>query len=348
MAETHTTAGVTHYEVQKKRRESTLQWWREQRKFVVKADELEMHDTPRRMKRGVQVSADGESPSLVLDANVHEIAPGETSTIHRHSWDAIGFVTEGSGWSEINGKRIQWQPWDTFHIPAWSWHRHGNDVDRPARFVTWSVEPMFEMLNAAIQEDAGDTPFDQLPPPPAQTAPLDGADPYSRRTQRLFEGFKGVDDARLITRFEDAPFKITPRGARSAFLVDPSLGYYTTGLTAVWHQLAPGLFQSRHRHGGEAWLYVVDGHGHTEINGVDYPWGPGDLVVVDHWAWHQHFNDDPDNIASLIRVHNFDTLYMGMRVMLDDLDLFEELPKLDAPDISNVVWPPVEEGRPRS
>jgi hypothetical protein len=37
---------------------------------------------------------------------------------------------------------------------------------------------------------------------------------------------------------------------------------------------------------------------------------------------------------------------MSMRVMLDPLDLFEELPKLDAPDLTNVVWPPVDEGRP--
>ena len=35
------------------------------------------------------------------------------------------------------------------------------------------------------------------------------------------------------------------------------------------HELAPGLYQSRHRHGGEAWLYVVSGRGHSEIDGVE-------------------------------------------------------------------------------
>lgn len=348
MSETHTFTGVTHYEVQKKRRQSTLDWWREQRKTVLPYDKVEMYETPRRMRRGVQVSADGDIPSLVLDSNWHEIDPGVTSTVHRHSWDAICFVTDGSGWTEIDGERIYWHPWDTFHLPSWSWHRHGNDGDRPARFVSWSVQPMFEMLNSAILEDGGDTPFETLPPAPVQSPPTGGSDPYSRRLERLAsKAPDAITDRRLITPFEEAPFRITPRGARSAFLVDPSLGYHTTGLTAVWHQLAPGLYQSKHRHGGEAWLYCVSGHGYSEIEGERVDWGPGDLVVVDYWAWHQHFNASDNEIASLIRVHNFDTLYMGMRVMLDPLHLFEEPPKLDAPDTSGVQWPPVEEGRPR-
>jgi gentisate 1,2-dioxygenase len=345
MSESHTTTGVTHYEVQKKRRLSTLEEWRGYRKTVIPTDPSKLVDTPRRMKRAVQVSKDGDAPSQVLDANLHEIPPHTVSTVHRHSWDAIVFITGGSGWTEIDGKRIQWQPWDTLHIPAWSWHRHGNDVDRPATFTTWSVQPMFEIFNAAILEEGGDAPFEDLPPAPVPAVAVEGDDPYSRRVRRLL-GQSRPEDARLITRFEDAPFKVTPRGARSAFLVDQSIGYHTTGLTAVWHQLAPGLFQSRHRHGGDAWLYCVSGHGHSEIDGETYEWGPGDLIVVDYFAWHQHFNDSKDEIASLIRVHNFDTLYMSMRVMLDPLDLFEELPKLDAPDLTNVVWPPVDEGRP--
>lgn len=346
MAETHTYTGVTHYEVQKKRRQSALEWWREHRKTVVRRSDVRLFETPRRMRRGVQVSADGARPSLVLDSNLHEIDPGTTSTIHRHSWDAICFVTGGTGWTEIDGQRMHWRPWDTFHLPSWAWHRHGNDGDRPASFVSWSVQPMFEMFNSATLEDAGDTPFGELPAPPRHTPGGGGEDPYSQRMRRLVRQNPEHRDRRLITPFEDAAFRITPRGARSAFLVDPSLGYHTTGLTAVWHQLAPGLYQSRHRHGGEAWLYCVDGHGYSEIDGERYEWGPGDLVVVDHWAWHQHFNADSERIASLIRVHNFDTLYMGMRVMLDPLNLFEEPPKLDAPDVSGVRWPPLSEGRP--
>jgi gentisate 1,2-dioxygenase len=131
-------------------------------------------------------------------------------------------------------------------------------------------------------------------------------------------------------------------------MVDKSIGYHTAGLSAVMHELAPGLYQSRHRHGGEAWLYVISGHGHSEVDGESHPWEAGDLIVIDHWQMHQHFNDDLEHTARLVRVHNFDALYDMMRILLDPLNLFEELPTLDAPDLSGVVWPDHLDGRPEA
>ena len=65
-------------------------------------------------------------------------------------------------------------------------------------------------------------------------------------------------------------------------------------------QFAPGKTQSLHRHPGEAWLYVVEGYGHSFMGtapdkGEHHRWKKGDLIVVDHFLWHQHFNDDPKN-----------------------------------------------------
>jgi gentisate 1,2-dioxygenase len=244
--------------------------------------------------------------------------------------------------------RVDWKPWDTLHLPSWAWHRHGNDGDAPAVFHTWSVQPMLEQFGVALLEDGGDTPVADLPPRPRQMQPLVGDDPYARRTQRLARQWAGTESARLITRFDEVRGLVTKRGARSLFLVDKSIGYHTAGLSAVMHELAPGLYQSRHRHGGEAWLYVVSGRGHSEMDGENFSWEEGDLIVVDHWAWHQHFNDSKDKTARLIRVHNFDALYDMIRILLDPLDLLEELPQLDAPDLTGVVWPDHFEGRPKA
>lgn len=344
MTETRTT--TSHYEVQKKRRGDILDLWKERQKFLIKGEDIRLEETPRRMKRGVMVSADGDQPSLVLDANVHEIDPGVTSTVHRHSWDAILFVVEGSGWTEVNGRRYDWRPWDTIYLPGWSWHRHGNEGGKKAKLVSFSVEPLVELLGLAVLEDAGDTNASELPPSPATSEGGLGGDPYSNRLRRLAEQNEERAASRILTAYDDVNFRVSPRGARSGFLVDSSLGHQTQGLTAVMHQLAPGLYQSRHRHGGEAWLYGVTGTGYSIVDDVRYDWGPGDLVVVDHWAWHQHFNASDSEIASLIRVHNFDTLYMTMSALLAPMNLFEELPKLDAPDLSGVEWPDPEAGRP--
>jgi gentisate 1,2-dioxygenase len=284
-----------------------------------------------------------------LDAKIHEIPPATTTTIHRHSWDAIMFIESGSGWTEIDGQRIEWKPWDTLHLPSWAWHRHGNDnAETPAVYHTWSVQPMLEQFGVALLEEGGDTPVAELPPRPRQVDALEGDDPHARRTQRLAQQATGVESARLITRFDDVRGVVTKRGARSLFLVDKSIGYHTAGLSAVMHELAPGLYQSRHRHGGEAWLYAVSGSGYSIIDDVRYDWEAGDLIVVDHWQWHQHFNGSSETTARLIRVHNFDALYDMMRVLLDPMNLFEEPPVLDAPDLTGIVWPDHLVGRPEA
>jgi gentisate 1,2-dioxygenase len=344
---THTQ--VTHYEIQKKRRASLLEEWKGYHKTIIKREDVPLVDVPsRRTRRGVYAGWDGDRPTKNLDATLHEIPARTTTTVHRHSWDAIMFVESGRGWTEIDGQRIEWRPWDTVYLPGWAWHRHANEQDSPAVYHTWSVEPMLEQFGVAILEEGGDTAVADLPPRPRQVEPLAGDDPYARRTQRLARQWEGSESARLITRFDDVRGLVTKRGARSLFLVDKSIGYHTAGLSAVMHELAPGLYQSRHRHGGEAWLYVVSGRGHSDIDGESHPWEAGDLIVVDHWAWHQHFNDDREHTARLIRVHNFDALYDTMRILLAPLDLFEELPTLDAPDLTGIVWPDHLEGRPEA
>ena len=71
-----------------------------------------------------------------------------------------------------------------------------------------------------------------------------------------------------------------------------------------------------------------------------------DLIVVDHFLWHQHFNDDPDNTAKVVRIHMFDSLLETMRVLADPLVLFEEPPDhirdAQAGDVSTVQWPAAE------
>src|SRR6266571_3122098 len=189
---TTTTTKTTHYEIQKKRRESLLDEWKGYHKNVLKRKDVVMHDVPsRRIRSGVYAGYDGDRPTKNLDA-----------TVHRHSWDAIEFVESGRGWTEIDGQRVDWRPWDTLHLPSWAWHRHGNDGDTAAMFHTWSVEPMLEQFGVALFEDGGDTPVAKLPPRPRQVASLEGADPHARRRQRLAGQWAGTESARLITRFD--------------------------------------------------------------------------------------------------------------------------------------------------
>src|SRR5690242_19233085 len=221
---TKTTTAVTHYHIQKKRRKEFLEDWRKNRRTVVRREDVALVPTARGMRSGVYMGADGDSPTRTLDALVHEIDPGATTTIHRHSWDAQLFIVEGAGWSEIDGRRHEWKPWDAIHIPAWSWHRHGNEGTRAARFMSYSAEPMLWTLGLGVLEDRGHTPFSQLPPAPAATEGPAGDDAYARRLRRVSAELKKRRNGRIHTPYDEQELLATPRGTRTKFLVDRAIG----------------------------------------------------------------------------------------------------------------------------
>lgn len=83
----------------------------------------------------------------------------------------------------------------------------------------------------------------------------------------------------------------------------------------TWYYLHPGIIgdtviqdwqcfieqvdahSGRHRHQGGLVIYVLEGEGYTVMDGVQYDWGPGDLIVMPiepEGVEHQHFSKDPD------------------------------------------------------
>lgn len=347
---TRTTTGVSHYHVQKARRAKFLEDWRTNRRDVVAVEDVALHPTERGSRVGVYVGADGDRPTRTMDALVHELDPGAVTTVHRHSWDAMVLVVGGSGWTEIDGQRIDWGPGDSLHIPSWAWHRSGNDGAGVARYLTFSSEPMLSTMGMSILEDAGDTPLNELPGRPEYTKRLDGDDAYARRVRRLARDQDARRSGRLHTSWDDLELINTPRGTRTTFLLDRAIGYHASGITMAMFEIGPGRGQSMHRHPGEAWLYVLEGSGHTYLGtepegGTIHPWKKGDLIVVDHFVWHQHFNDDPAGTAKVVRIHMFDSLLETMRALCDPLVLFEEPPTdvrdRQAGDPATIEWPPL-------
>ena len=97
---TKTQTTTTHYHIQKKRRAEFIDEWRKYRQSVIRKEDVKLERTARGLRTGVYMGWDGDRPTRQLDALVHEIDPGTTTTIHRHSWDAILFMVEGSGWTD--------------------------------------------------------------------------------------------------------------------------------------------------------------------------------------------------------------------------------------------------------
>ncbi len=345
---TTTRTEVTHYHVQKRRRAQFLEDWRDNHRTVVHHPDVPLAPTARGMRTGVYMGVDGDNPTRSMDALVHEMDPGTATTLHRHSWDAMVFVVAGHGWTEVDGERVEWGPGDSLHLPAWAWHRSGNHGDVSTRYMSFSSEPLLATMGMSVLEDAGHADVAGLPGRPPVSDGVDGDDAYARRLRRVAGQQTKRRNGRLHTSWDSLELLNTPRGTRTTFLLDKAIGYEASGITMAMFEMGPGRGQSMHRHPGEAWLYVVEGEGHSYLGaepegGTDHSWTKGDLIVVDHFLWHQHFNDSATKTAKVVRIHMFDSLLETMRVLMDPMVLFEEPPDhvrdAQAGDPSTIEWP---------
>ena len=74
-------------------------------------------------------------------------------------------------------------------------------------------------------------------------------------------------------------------------------------------ELAPGGNSVRHRHTTEAVIYIVKGRGYSIVNyeGEEeqrIDWQEGTLFSPPVWAWHQHFNADPNEPARYLAIQD--------------------------------------------
>jgi gentisate 1,2-dioxygenase len=80
-------------------------------------------------------------------------------------------------------------------------------------------------------------------------------------------------------------------------------------LSAHLAELSPGSNSVRHRHTTEAYIYIVAGRGFSIVNYDGEPeeridWSEGSLFSPPVWAWHQHFNSDPDEPARYLAIQD--------------------------------------------
>jgi len=67
-------------------------------------------------------------------------------------WRAIRFTIEGSSklFTSVNGERFTMEPHDLILTPAWTWHDHQNESDRPGLWLDALDVPLVFGLNQAF------------------------------------------------------------------------------------------------------------------------------------------------------------------------------------------------------
>ncbi len=73
-----------------------------------------------------------------------------------------------------------------------------------------------------------------------------------------------------------------------------------------------------HRHTVEAVIYYEGGEGYSVIDGIEYPWKPGDFICVPMFAWHRHVVTRGDAMTYLAATTGPLSMYLGLAVYEDE------------------------------
>jgi gentisate 1,2-dioxygenase len=109
------------------------------------------------------------------------------------------------------------------------------------------------------------------------------------------------------------------KGRTRAYVSEPEiLGSMVQTMAMFIAEIPPAKKAGKHRHFNEAMIYILEGRGHSVIDGERYEWGEGDVVSIPLYAWHQHFNDDPTVTVRYLGVTNIPLLRaMGLNRLED-------------------------------
>jgi mannose-6-phosphate isomerase-like protein (cupin superfamily) len=124
---------------------------RRESRVLVKAGELEFGPTAIGNMAYVVDSRVGFH-SKALATVVGEVEPGGHSGSHRHLYDEIDHVLEGSGQCIIDDITFEVKKGDTLAIPVFSWHQYFNSGGERLRILSHNTRPMMENLGLSLTQ----------------------------------------------------------------------------------------------------------------------------------------------------------------------------------------------------
>jgi hypothetical protein len=108
----------------------------------------------------------------------------------------------------------------------------------------------------------------------------------------------------IVIKAKDRPWDMHRQANSKRYLspLEPELKHTATQQWEVFLQVFPER-SGKHRHQGGLVIYILEGEGHTIIDGVRHDWKAGDLTMLPltpGGVEHQHFNHNPEKPAKWI------------------------------------------------
>jgi gentisate 1,2-dioxygenase len=201
-----------------------------------------------------------------LVAAYQMIMPGERARSHRHTPNALRLVIDAAPgtYTIVNGKRLPMAPNDVVLTPNWCWHGHGNDGQGCGYWLDFLDVPLVHLLDPMF--------FEPHPEEFEADAPEAADSPFI---------FAWRDTA---ARLDAAAPDPSGRHATSVELGSPALD--TMALFMM--RLKPGEATAPYRTTANTLYAAVEGEGTTIVEGREFAWRRGDVVVVPSWHAHHH------------------------------------------------------------
>lgn len=150
--------------------------------------------------------------------------------------------------------------------------------------------------------------------------------------------WKWADLQRLLVKIGEGLSMDSGGNRRTLRLANPQLPFGTT--PTFWcsiQYILPGEHAGAHRHQANAMRFIIEGTGaRSAVDGEEYPFGEGDLVLTPNWSWHEHTHEGSEPMIwldildiSLVRSLHA-TFFEAHETGRQDL--------LDPPHSSNLEW----------
>ena len=207
-----------------------------------------------------------------LYAGLQLVMPGEVTSQHRHTSNAMRFIIEGTGaYTTVEGRRVTMHPGDFILTPSWTRHDHGNPSEEPVVWLDGLDVPIVNLFDTSFMdhhedEEAGEGDARVFSYPYAESR--EALDRLARQgAPHVCHGFK--------LAYADSAANAYPMLTIEAFL-----------------QLLPAGFRGvPYRTTGASVYCVAEGQGRSRIGAETFPWSRGDVFVAPSWHPVSHETD---------------------------------------------------------
>lgn len=270
---------------------------------VARRTELRWVETPQDARTAVVIGAQSGFPTQGTVSLKSEVPPGWHTGAHVHGEEAI-FVLAGSGFLVVDDHRYDFKPGTTLHVPYMSEHQLVNTGTGAVTYLSaMSADLDLFVLLGRFEQRAEKGPGNDAlvarhPHERSQLAsdgrrialhPEDMIDENARREARGDGHHAGHRHGGIW---------ILMGGSESPSDQTNGFRAKAAAMTNIFEEV-PHSSSHKHSH-TEAMLYVLEGSGYSEVDGVRYDWSAGDAVhVPPKMTVHEHFNDSDERTRTL-------------------------------------------------